>query len=367
MFIGIDGNEANIKKRVGVNVYSFQLLHTLHQLQEAKKHKWIIYLKKSPLPDMPKPCSHWHYRILPGESFWILRRLTPVLYKNRDKLDIFFTPTHYLPPFSSVPMVMSVMDLGYLSFPNQFRKRDFFQLKYWTWFSMRKAVKIIAISNSTKNDICANYPWACKKTEVVYPGYSKNRVHTTRQANLLRKKFGIDSDYILFLGTFKPNKNLSGVLDAFSLLIKQRRYSRLQLVIAGKRGWLYEGIDERIKSLQKSVRLLGFVNENDKKLLFAGAEALVSPSFWEGFGLHVLEAMGFGVPVVVSKAGALPEVVGNAGIYVNPADPLSIAKGIRYAIEHRRLIKRRELKQVKKFDWGNSARKLLKIFQASSR
>lgn len=369
MRIGIDGNEANLENRVGVNQYAAELLRALEKLPQTKRYEWIIYLREKPLPHLPKERKGWSYRVLTGSGVWVLRKLMPHLWLTKNRPDVFFTPSHYAPPFLPIPMVMSVMDLGYLRFPEQFRKYDLYQLKYWGQWSMRRARNILAISESTKKEILEHYPWVGDKIAVTYPGYDKDRYDSGKikesKIERIKKKYGIKRDYILFLSTLKPSKNLEGLLDAFAGIGK----TDMNLVVAGKKGWLYQSIFEKVKNLglEKRVIFTDFVPEEDKPSLVAGARLLASPSFWEGFGMHVLEVMALGVPVVVSNVGSLSEIVGNAGIVVNPHDSTDIARGLEKVVSmspaQYNKLKKELVAQAQKFDWAETARHTLKVLE----
>ena len=375
MIIGIDGNEANTLNRVGVNRYGYELLRSFHKLQDElkDKHKIIVLLRKKPVDDMPKASECFRYKILPGEKFWIIKKLTPYLLLNKDRLDVFFSPSHYVPLLSRVPRVCSIMDLGYMDFSGQFKKSDFWQLKIWTAYSIFISKVIIAISNSTKEDIMRRYPFASTKVESVLLAYDKERFNTTINSDDVRRiknRYSIVDDYILFLGTLKPSKNIEGLLDAFSLLLKDdNNLKDLKLVISGKKGWLYENIFRKVRKLklEKSVIFTGFIPEKDKKALFSGAKVFTLPSFWEGFGLDILNAMACGIPVVVSEKGSLPEVAGDAGIYVDPLSPKDIAIGLKKVLLADQIeyntYRKQCLKQVEKFSWEKTAIKTLKILE----
>lgn len=383
MVIGIDGNEANVKNRVGVNQYAAELLSALYKLPEAKKHEWIIYLKKPPLTHLPKERKRWEYKILPGANLWVLAHLTPYLWTAARKPQVLFTPSHYTPPLLSFPQVLSIMDLGYLRYPAQFRKRDFIQLKYWGAWSMKRAKRIIAISKSTKQEIEEYYPWARGKVEVTYPGYDKDKFQfpiSNSQVSKVKKKYGIQGDYTLFLSTLKPSKNVEGLLQAFSLLLtninesqqKSNESANLTLVISGKKGWLYEDIFKLVQELDIEDRVIftDFVPEEDKPALLAGARVFASPSFWEGFGMHVLEAMASSIPVVVSNIGSLPEIVQDAGILVDPYSPKDIARGLREVVtatqNRYNMLARKVVSQAEKFSWEKAARETLKILGSAA-
>ena len=155
MIIGIDGNEANIEKRVGSNQYAFELLRALKDLKSGDS--FYIYLREQPLPDMPREDNNWHYKVFGPKKFWTQWRLPLELYFGKTKPQVFFTPGHYSPRWSPVPTVISIMDLGYLKFTEQFTKKDLYQLTAWTERSVKSASHIFAISESTKNDIIKAY------------------------------------------------------------------------------------------------------------------------------------------------------------------------------------------------------------------
>ena len=168
--------------------------------------------------------------------------------------------------------------------------------------------------------------------------------------------------YILFLGSLRPSKNIEGLIRAFAKLSLSELPVGTQLVIAGKKAWLYEQIFQLTRDLKLEGKIVftGFVEEREKSVLMSQAAAFVMPSFYEGFGIPVLEAMACGTPVVISQVASLPEVAGDAGVYVDPASPDSIAGGIKIALGPKRQeFVDRGLKRVKLFSWAKTARQTL--------
>ena len=376
MLIGIDGNEANVDDRVGINVYAYEILWALYKLvkEHRQKHRLIVYLRTSPHNDLPPEGKWLRYKVLPGKTLWILAKLTPSLYLERtERPGVFFTPGHYLPPVFTIPLVCSIMDLGYLEFSGQFTKYDFWQLKLWTAISVYISKYIISISQSTKDHIVRRYPSASKKTVVTYLAFDKsiyNRANLSSDVRRTLKKYLIVGKYILFISTLKPSKNIEGLLTAWQTVAD--KIKNVKLVIAGKKGWLFTKIFDQVKSRQiaDSVIFTGFLPEKDKPMLIKGAQALILPSFWEGFGLDPLYAMASGTPVIVSKIGSLPEVVGDAGIYIDPYDHATISTALVSLLTMSEIgynkLKAKGLAQSERFSWETTAVKTLDVLERAA-
>jgi glycosyltransferase involved in cell wall biosynthesis len=248
--IGIDGNEANISEKSGVHKYANELLHALYRIINGKSKKFmvIVYLKSPPAQDMPQQNDNWKYKVIPGEKLWVLCKLTPHLLFSKD-IDVFFTPSHYAPLLSNRPIVCTIHDLGYLVFTEQFKKYDYWQLRLWSARSIFISRKIIAVSAATKNDIVRRYSIKREKIAVIHHGIDSRYFNTKIDKNIVRhlcKKYKINKNYILFLSTLKPSKNIEGLLEAFARI---RENNDVHLVIAGGKGWMYESIFNKIVTL----------------------------------------------------------------------------------------------------------------------
>ena len=360
MKIALIGYEANVTHRVGSNQYAFELLKALYR--EDHKNHYTVFLPSPPLSDLPKPRDNWQYKIVGPKRFWNILGLPLALFRYHPKLDVVFNPGHYCPLFSPAPLVVSIMDLGYLKFPQHFPKVTYWKLKFWTALSIKRAKNLLTISQRTKNDIIKHYQIEPKKITVAYPGYDQDKFKkkvSEQEIKEVKDRYKIKDDYLLFLSTLKPSKNIEGLLEAFAQLKDQN----LSLVIAGKKGWMFETVFAKVKDLDlvEKVIFTDFVPDDDVPALLTGAKVFVLPSFWEGFGIPVVEAMVVGTPVVVSNVGSLPEVVGEAGVIVDPKSPQDIARGIKEAFKKREELIGRGFKQVSQYDWGKCARKVLKV------
>jgi glycosyltransferase involved in cell wall biosynthesis len=365
MKIGVDINEANVIGRVGSNQYAFEILSAMEK--QDKKNDFTLYSSSPPVGDLPKGRENWNYKVVTPSVFWTQWRLPMELFRDREKLDVFFSLGHYAPRFSPVPTVVSAMDLAYLIFPKFYRKKDAAQLISWSRYSMKRASKVIAISQNTKNDLKKHYNLKDNKVAVAYPGYSKNRYKRTSVKTIMavREKYNLPKRYILYLGTLQPRKNLIRLIEAYEESFDNEK--DLGLVISGKQGWLYKNLVQKInKSEKKSlIRLTGFVDQEDIPALYSGAECFVLPGLYEGFGIPALESMACGTVPVVSSTGALPEVVGKAGILVEPYEVSSIGQGLKKAVQ---LTSSEKVKweekaktQLGKFSWEKSAKIVLEV------
>lgn len=371
ILIGIDGNEANIKNKVGVNEYAYELLWHIYKLEPEWRgeFEFEIYLKDKP-KKLPPESLRWKYRILPGRDLWIIKTLMPNLFFGKTKPDLFFSPSHYIPPFAPMPRMCSIMDLGYLKFSEQFTRFDYWQLRLWSAWSIIVSKYIIAISATTKEDIVRHYKFASKKIHITLLGNNKSAFINKTDAQNVRRvinKYGVQKKYLLFISTLKPSKNVEGLLVAWAKV--EKNYPDCDLVIAGKKGWLYESIFEKAKRLgiTKRVVFTDFIPDEDKHVLMVNAYGFILPSFWEGFGIDVVNAMAAGVPVIVSDRGSLPEVAGGTALVVNPDDTDDIAEKIAVLLnmpksKYNKMVTAGK-SRAKKFTWEGTARKTLDIFR----
>ncbi|MDQ5954196.1 MAG: hypothetical protein QG583_124, partial [Patescibacteria group bacterium] len=265
--------------------------------------------------------------------------------------------------FTQVPRVISIMDLAFFHFADYFTKKDLAQLHSWTKYSVIKAKKIITISEATKSDIIKFYKVSGEKIHVIYPGIKPSLLSNSHMSNDdVKKKYAIDSKFILFVGTLQPRKNIARLIEAFSLLNDKE----VKLVIVGKKGWKYEEILEAPKKFgcEEKVVFLNFVPEEDLQVLYKNAELFAFPSLYEGFGLPVLEAMKFNCPVLTSNVSSLPEAGGDAAHYCNPESTESIKEGIEKILEDRKyrvnLIEKGK-ENIKKFSWEKAAKETLAV------
>lgn len=232
---------------------------------------------------------------------------------------------------------------------------------------------ILTISEFSKKEIIKYLHVPEDKIYVVPNGVELERFHNHYERDRIetvKHKFGIQGDYILYLGTLEPRKNIPALVDAYyKAYIESSDKEKFPfLVIAGKKGWKYQEIFEKVKNygIEKRVIFTGYVTDEEAPLLMSGAEMFVFPSLYEGFGLPPLEAMACGTPVITSKHTSLPEVVGDAGITIDEGDTEELAKAIaelQRNPELRERYREKGLERAKSYSWENSAKILNEVYK----
>lgn len=363
MIIGIDGNEANVKNRVGVGQYAYNLLLNLYKIDN--QNKYIIYLKSEPLPDFPKPKTNWVYKVFGPQKLWTKIALPLHLFLQKEKLTLFFSLSHYSPSFSPFPTIPTIHDLGYLQFQDQFNKKDLYQLINWTSASIKKAKHIITVSEFTKNEIEKIYKINPQKISIAFNGVGELPQISNLETKNTLKKFNIKNPYFLYVGTLKPNKNLPFLIEAFSLFLKKN--PNYNLVIAGKKGWLFTEIFQTVKNLKLDNQIIftDYVSETEKWILYKNSICSVIPSLYEGFGIPAIEAMKAGTPVISSNIPALKEVVGSSGLLIDPTDLNDLANKMEQICDKEIRKKYTDLGTIRSqnFTWENTAKSILNVFQ----
>lgn len=364
MVIGIDGNEANVKEAVGVSVYTQKLLSYFHD-NAHDDLKFEVFLDEDPRRHMPERSTNFSYHAI-GPSFLWSQIALPLNLLIKRGIDVFFSPAHYAPRFSLIPTVVTVHDLSYFYYPEEFLKKDLYKLENWTKYSVRKAEKVIAVSKSTKKDLMTYYEVPEKKIEVVYNGFEKlvpKKLQPTHYKLQPQK-------YILFVGTLQPRKNLLTLIKAYALF--HRKHKDMKLVIVGKRGWMYHEIYKIVEKLHltKDVVFTGYAPDETVVDLYKNAFCFVAPSYYEGFGIPTLEAMSFGTPVISSNTASLPEVGGPAALYFNPFEEKELLHHLETLLKDhdlRNKLIEKGYERVRHFSWEKCAQQTLEVLRKTAK
>jgi glycosyltransferase involved in cell wall biosynthesis len=283
-------------------------------------------------------------------------------------LDIVHSPTLALFPIKPhEKYVLTVHDIIFKKFPQYIPKGTVRHTKLFFSHNLAIADKILADSESTMKDLIKIYH--VQKDKIVIIPAAADQIYRQLSENDIQKitsKYSLFSPFILYVGTIEPRKNISMILESFSFCLKQ--FPEYELVIAGKKGWYYEEIFQRLEKLhiQKKVRFLGYVPLSDLPGLYNAADLFIYPSQYEGFGIPPLEAMQCGTPVITSNTSSLPEVVGDGGIMINPNDPIALAIEIKKMLNDSNLREKQiqyGLERSKLFSWKKTAEMTWEVYE----
>jgi glycosyltransferase involved in cell wall biosynthesis len=414
MKIGVDIRPLMTAPRTGVGEYTFELLNSIFQIDRVNQYFLFYNSGKDVSANIP----NWQYENVkiintrfPNKIFnasiklfgWPkldkivanrchcerseTKRSNPPTKKitssqmdpRNDSLGIWFSPNLNFTAISKkAKLILTVHDLSFEFFP------EFSTGKQFWWHKIvspkkqcRRADLILTPSENTKRDIVNYYNIAPEKIKVIYPGikniaetiighpelvsgsYGAPQKMLKQVQHDIKNKYNLPDDYILFLGAIEPRKNIIGLIEAF-----EKSNTNATLIIAGAPGWKNKKIFERAKNSKNSERIkfLGFVPDEDKSALYAGAKIFVYPSFYEGFGFPILEAMQTGTPVIASNRSSLPEIGGSAVYLIDPNRPKQIAFAINELMNNQKLREwhiEKGRQQAQKFNWKNSAKEWL--------
>lgn len=363
MIIGIDASRAFQKNKTGIEEYSYQVIKNLRSYLCGDRV--ILYLNPAinTKPDFNLP-NNWKIKYLYAPIFWTQARLS--LEMLFCPVDILFVPAHTVPLIHPKNTFVAIHGLEYEFYPEAYSFWQRFYMRFVIKNSCRWAKKIIAVSENTKKDLIKLYGVQEKKIRVIYEGINDNV--KSRISRIKYLKSFRDNKYLLFIGRLEKRKNICGIIEAFQILKKKYNLPH-KLVLAGKFGYGEKDIKNEIKNskYKEDIILPGYISNEEKFELMKKAEIFLFPTFYEGFGLPILEAQSAGVPVATSNISSMPEVAGNGAILVNPKDANAIAEAAHKIISdesYKNDIIKKGLENVKRFSWGKCAKRLADIIQS---
>lgn len=366
-----------LKNRSGIGVYTYELSKRLQKYDDLEiKGDIFNFLNRN---DLTADLSGLDFdmntcKLFPYGVYRRIWRYVPINYKMlfQCEADITHFFNFIVPPGVNGKVVNTIHDLTYRFYPETMDKSNFERINRDIQYSIERADRIVTISQCSKQDLIQEIGIDEDKIEIIYPGVDYERfsnVQDIKTINRVRQKYHLPEKFVLYMGTLEPRKNIPFIIEAFSKLKAEgdAKVKDIKLVLAGKKGWLFEEIFKRVKvlNLEDQVIFTDYVAEEDKPTLYSLASAFVFPSFYEGFGIPVLEAMSASVPVIASNVSSLPEVVGNAAFLVNPRDTVSMAEGMYRVLndlEYRKILIENGHKQALKFNWEDSAQKLHQLY-----
>lgn len=374
MVIGIDASRANQKGKTGVGWYSYHLIQELKKTPLKPGDEFILYSFDELKEDLAQLPEKWQSRKLswPLRYLWTQIRLSWEMFLNPP--DILFVPAHCLPLVCGAKSVITVHDLGFKRFKKAYSLGQRLYTSFVYWWAVKYADKIIVPSEFTKKELTELYAVKKEKITVIHEGYDKEKFHLMRdreKTNLVLGKYGIERPYFLYVGRLETKKNTEGLIKAYNKMCTLNS-NVPQLVLVGSPGYGYEKIKKFIPPAsgeegKSNIKEIGYVEGDDLIFLYSGAEAFIFPSFYEGFGLPVLEAMACGCPVLTSNAGSIPEVGGQAALYFSPNNTDELIKAMKKIAEDKGLkeeLKEKGLERIKDFPWEKCARETIEIFHS---
>ena len=329
--------------------------HTFYLLFDRKPDPRFLFADNAvPLVLLP-PARH---PIL----WWLFFEIAVSMTLKREKIDLFLSPDGFIPLHSKVPSLAVIHDINFEHAPDNLRpSHQRFMTRFFPKYA-RKATRLATVSEYSKQDIASTYHIDSNKIDVVYDGaHDGYRPHSEQEKADVRKRFTGGNPFIIFISTILKRKNLQHLLLAFDR-VKDMEPDGLKLVVVGNRAWWGEELSQAYDGMHhlNDVIMPGHLDPSDLAALLSASECLVYPSYFEGFGIPILEAMYAETAVICSRTTSMPEVGGDAAIYIDPDD----TDGIAHAISSLRVVTLREemiargRRQRQKFNWDHSARLL---------
>jgi len=368
MLIGIDASQANKKNKTGVEWYSYHLIQALKKIPLKLGDKFVLYSRDKLEGDLADLPNHWRSKVLswPFKYIWTHIRLGWEVFFNPP--DVLFIPAHALPIFCRSKKVITIHDLGFKRFKRVYSFSQRVYAYFVHWWASKKADKIIVPSDFTKKELIQLYHVKEGKIRVIHEGYDKemfNLNENSKKINELFKKYKIKQPYFLFVGRLEKKKNITNLIKAYSKLFNSDIKTLLpRLVLIGNPGFNYKKISLEIEKIKSLIYQVGYIQTNELVHFYHGSEAFIFPSFYEGFGLPILEAMACGIPVIVSNAGSIPEVGNEAALYFNPNKVEEIANTLKKFLTDKSLkyqLREKGLKNIEKYSWQKCAEETIKV------
>lgn len=363
MRIAVEANPMAIRKG-GIGYYTQNLVEHLLKLDGENEYVLFYFnLSMKQARNLPAFEGRSNY-----SNFLFPKQALRFGLQTLKKPDVVHGTSYRLFAEGRKGSVVTVHDLGFMKYPHFVRKFGSEKMARRVKSALDEAATIITVSENSKKDILEYFPVPESRIAVTYEGINEKFFHKPDDAFIERskQKHRIAKNYILFVGTLEPRKNIPALIRAYDAA--KTLHADFQLVLAGGLGWVYDEIFDAIdkSSVKENILLTYYLEWEELHALYHGASLFVFPSFYEGFGLPPLEAMACGVPVITSNASSLPEVVGDAAFLVSPEKEDDIAGAMEKVLGDRQLaaqMAQKGLERAKMFSWEKTAGQTLKIYE----
>ena len=344
-----------------------------HMLQQAPRDEFLAFSSGLHRVDASFLNGLTAHRHLPLPTRGLYATWTRIPWPAVDRLlggiAVYHATNYFLPPARAARRVLTIYDLTFLRHPEWCSPKIVGPFRRKVPRMAAEADAVLTCSQASKRDIVELLGLRAERVRVAYGAVDAQFAPVPRAeaCRALEKQFRLNTPFVLFAGTIEPRKNVSGLLRAYARIAADVPH---QLVLVGGMGWQPEPVEKTIQDLRLSGRVswLGYIPKHaDLALFYSAADAFVFPSFYEGFGLPVLEALACGCPVITSKVSSLPEVAGDAAIYADPADHDDIAEKLLAVLTDQRLrdsLAARAPVQAARFSWEECARETLACYRS---
>ena len=274
------------------------------------------------------------------------------------------SPAYVCPLVMSESSFVTVHDLSFELLPRLFNRMNSLYLRTFTRLALKRAGRILAVSESAKRDIVRIYGIPKERIQVIYNGLDRKfRPLSPAIVQDFKSRKGLPDAFYYYHGTLEPRKNVGGLIRAYAQLPASLR-GRMPLIISGALGWLYEPVLELAHSLAGDIRFVGYIDDEELPLWYNSASVFVFPSLYEGFGLPPLEAMACGLPTIVSNRGSLPEIVADGAVIADPLNTELLANEMARLTESQNVrdMRDRGIMRAAAFDWRRTARQVERVY-----
>lgn len=366
----MDGTPLN-QSLTGVGHYTLELAQALARIAPDDRFELV-----SPLPSLHRPVSPSNLHITQVSVNRLIRRfwwqaVLPLTIR-RSRFSVFHGTNYSVPLRKVCPTVVTIHDLSLLLWPQTHQQHLVRRARFRLPLMARRADAIIVPSQSVKTEVCEHLGIHDSRITVIpeAPRSSFWQV-PVEETVVVRRRLNIGDDFILFVGTIEPRKNLLTLVRAFEEIVRNG-VSQTQLVLVGNEGWLTDELQDflRTADFRERVRFVGYLADDDLRALYSSCRVFVYPSLYEGFGLPLLEAMACGAPVITSDIPSVRETVGDVALLVSPTDVNELARSLIPLLENSAEREQRSAagkQHASKFSWGKAAAATLDVYQQVTR